>query len=120
MLVYVLFMSPINGTYRWIRLGMFSFQPSELAKIVLLLFIAAYLYKHIDKIRSSPAMIFPALLIIGIYTALIIVEPDLGTGIIIIFTVLIVVFLVTIPLRYYIVSAIGVSSIIYYLIISSN
>lgn len=53
LLVVVLFMSDYNGTHRWISLGFFSFQPSEVAKITYILWLAYLMDKYKDKRRKT-------------------------------------------------------------------
>lgn len=68
------------GAKRWLELGPIRLQPSELAKITLLMALAAY-YDWLDLKRTShPLWVFLALLIIVIPTALVLRQPDLGTA----------------------------------------
>lgn len=72
------FATKINGAYRWLRLGPLNIQPSELAKAVLLLFMAHYLSARKEHIRSFWSGVLPAMLIMGVYIGLVAAEPDLG------------------------------------------
>jgi len=81
LLISVFFLDRSHNTHRWIHAGGFSFQPSELAKPVLILFLAYFLEgksKNIDDVRNTllPAAA-PALVFLG----LIVLQPDLGTAI---------------------------------------
>lgn len=81
LLISVFFLDRSHNTHRWIHAGGFSFQPSELAKPVLILFLAFFLEtrsKTMDDWRNTlvPAAV-PLLALIG----LIVLQPDLGTGI---------------------------------------
>ncbi len=69
----------VNGARRWISVGPAAFQPSELAKLSLALWAAAYLARH--KPRSLGQLARPVGLLTGLFCALILVEPDLGTSI---------------------------------------
>jgi cell division protein FtsW len=69
----------INGTRRWIRLGPVSFQPAELAKLALVVYLAAFLARKrgdMDRFRTGT---LPPLLVAGAMAALVLVQPDLGT-----------------------------------------
>lgn len=66
-----------NGAKRWIDLGFTTFQPSELAKILLILFFARFLMDHKDDINDAVTLIKYAVLA-GIPLALILVEPNLS------------------------------------------
>ena len=81
-LVAVFAFPEINGASRWIRFGGFSFQPSEVAKISLPLFLAFFLTKNetsIGDLRSTVVPCIGALVLVG---GLIFLEPDLGTTIV--------------------------------------
>ena len=80
-LLLVLFIGDeVNGATRWINLGFTTFQPSELAKILLILFFAKFITKHEEDINYKWTIIKYAVLA-GIPLALIIVEPNLSTTI---------------------------------------
>lgn len=80
-LLLVLFIGDeVNGATRWINLGFTTFQPSELAKILLILFFAKFIMKHEEDINYKWTIIKYAVLA-GIPLALIIVEPNLSTTI---------------------------------------
>jgi cell division protein FtsW len=70
----------VNGARRWIPLGAFSFQPSELAKLGLALWLAARLARR-PAPRSLGELTKPIGLVVCLACALIVVEPDLGTAI---------------------------------------
>jgi cell division protein FtsW len=70
----------VNGARRWLQLGPAVFQPSELAKLALLVFAAAYLARR-PAPRTFGELIKPLGLVTGIVCALILAEPDLGTAI---------------------------------------
>jgi cell division protein FtsW len=78
-LVIVLAQPAVNGAHRWLRYGRFiSFQPSEIAKLIVLIFIAAYLHKHEAEINRPIRGLLPLGLVVGVFAALIAKEPDLG------------------------------------------
>jgi cell division protein FtsW len=120
LLVLVLFLSPVNNTYRWFRFGMFSFQPSELAKISLVLFIGYFLSQHYDRINLTPLKIMPVFFIVLVISGLIIIEPDVGTALTILFIVITMFFISGLSLRYYIVGGIGLIGVLYYLVVNSD
>ncbi len=70
-----------GGAQRWIDLKFMRFQPSELAKILLILFFAYYFMKHEEKINSFKS-IFSSFVLIGIPLLLILKQPDLSTTIV--------------------------------------
>ena len=79
----VVFLFPeINGARRWIRLGSFSLQPSEMAKIALPVFLSYFLVKNQDKVGDLRSTVLPCLGVLGFLAFLIVLEPDLGTTIV--------------------------------------
>ncbi len=68
----------INGASRWIRFGGFSFQPSEMAKIALPIFLAYFLTKNEETVGEASTAII-SLAAFGFFAVLIMLEPDLGT-----------------------------------------
>jgi cell division protein FtsW len=78
-LVLVFTQGKINNAHRWIRFGdFFSIQPSEFAKLALLIFVAWFLHKYEGEINQPVHRLFPLALVIGLFAALIAKEPDLG------------------------------------------
>ena len=72
LLVLVLFLTPVNDTHRWIRLGALSFQPAELAKLAVILFLAY----HLER-RGGPRQRVPALALPGAAAARLVRLPHL-------------------------------------------
>lgn len=73
----------VGGAKRWLNLGYFSFQPSELAKLVLIIYMSHSLVKKKDYLDSFSMVYLPNLLILGIFFVLIMFQPDLGTAVLI-------------------------------------
>ncbi|MDD5131319.1 MAG: putative lipid II flippase FtsW [bacterium] len=71
----------IGGAKRWISLGPLRFQPSELAKISLLIYIADYLDRKQSKMSKMIKGVAPILMVIGLICGLILIEPDMGTSV---------------------------------------
>jgi cell division protein FtsW len=80
LLVAVLFSRPINGSKRWFGIGGFGIQPSELAKVVAVLFTALILDRRMARINEVKYSLAPIALITGGLGALILFEPDFGTA----------------------------------------
>jgi cell division protein FtsW len=70
----------INGARRWLQVGPVVFQPSELAKLALLIFAAAYLARR-PVPQTLGELLKPLGLVTGVVCALLLAEPDLGTAI---------------------------------------
>jgi cell division protein FtsW len=72
--------APVNGARRWIGFGPAAFQPSELAKLALAFWVASYLTRR-EAPRTLKELWRPIGALVGLFCALILVEPDLGTTI---------------------------------------
>lgn len=68
----------VGGATRWIRIFGFSFQPSEFARLALVIYIAYSMSRKIDEIHDFYIGFLPHLIVLGIFTALIIIQPDFG------------------------------------------
>lgn len=82
MLVAVFGFPSINGARRWIRFGGFSFQPSEMAKIALPVFLAFFLARHEKTMGEIKSTVIPCVAALALLTGLVFLEPDLGTVIV--------------------------------------
>ena len=103
LLVGVLFTSPISGATSWYNLGEFSFQPSEIGKIFILMFIVATIvrlqYKGKDEINKLYKLII-SLIVAAIPIALIIKQPDYGTALAYIFAFIAILYVGGLKKRY--------------------
>jgi cell division protein FtsW len=83
LLVVVLFFRDSHHTHRWIRFGSFSFQPSEIAKPVIILFLAWFLSTRLDQMRDWRNTLQKAAIMPVVFMLLIVKQPDLGTALIV-------------------------------------
>ncbi|HEX7828430.1 MAG TPA: putative lipid II flippase FtsW [Thermoanaerobaculia bacterium] len=79
-LIVALFQSPINGTHRWIHLPGFQLQPSEFAKPVMILFIAAFLARREERINDVTTTLLPLGFILSLVAGLVLLGRDFGTA----------------------------------------
>lgn len=68
-----------GGTARWYKLGPFSLQPSEVAKLVLVLYVADFMARKGEGLRDLRRGLLPVVIVCGVSLGLISLEPDLGT-----------------------------------------
>lgn len=80
LLLAVFAFSPVNGAHRWIKFSAFSVQPSEAAKLALVIFLAYFLEKHAGEEGSLLRTFVPCLVVTGVLAMLVVAEPDLGTA----------------------------------------
>ena len=100
-LISVFFLDRAHGTHRWFRIGPISFQPSELAKPALILFLAWFLEnktKNMDDWRNT---LLPAIVPTVVFLGLIVFQPDLGTAIACAGITACILFVAGIRLRYF-------------------
>ncbi len=109
-----------GGAMRWLRIQSFSFQPSEVAKLGLIIFLAYFLTKKDEKIRSFSFGFLPTVLLSGLVVVLVAKEPDLGAAVflsVIVFLLLFVsgarviyiagALLLAVPVTYYLLTNFG-------------
>lgn len=70
-----------GGSRRWLPLGPINFQPSELAKFTIVIYLAAYIDRNKEKIKKIKNGVLPPVAVIAIISFLILLEPDLGTAV---------------------------------------
>ncbi|MBI5044147.1 MAG: putative lipid II flippase FtsW [Nitrospirae bacterium] len=71
----------VNGARRWLRLGILSFQPAELSKLTIIIYMARIITKKGERIKDFMNGFLPVMSIIGIIVMLIMIEPDIGTAV---------------------------------------
>ena len=90
----------VNGARRWLGVGALQFQPSELMKLSLILYAAQLLSAQPRRVRSLKGLVNPLLLIVGAACLLVMAEPDLGTALVIAFSLAAVLVAGGVPMRY--------------------
>ena len=96
LLVLVLFPQfgkKVGGAQRWLQLGGFTFQPSELAKFTLILYVVHSLVKKQEKIKDFFYGYLPNLVVLGVFSILFLLQPDMGTTVIMLTVIFILFFI---------------------------
>jgi cell division protein FtsW len=93
----------VNGGRRWLRLAGFSFQVSELARVLVLIYVASYAARRRDELRESFAGLVKPLLLLGLVAVLLLGEPDFGAATVLFATGFGMLFLAGARLRYVVV-----------------
>lgn len=107
-----------GGARRWIRLGPLNFQPAEIAKVAICLYLSDYLSRRIKGIqRGEFSVLLPPLLILGLTCGLILLEPDLGSSLFIFLVSAILFFLAGIRLRYVLLASLAFVPAFYFLVV---
>lgn len=82
-----------HGSLRWIRLGPINFQPSEFAKLFMVIYVAGYLVRKQDALRNFTQGILMIGIVLAVMGVLLLQEPDLGTAVVLAATVMTMLFL---------------------------
>lgn len=102
-----------HNTHRWIRFGILSFQPSELAKPALVLFLAWFLQNRMQTIDDWRGTILPAALPSLVFIVLILKEPDLGTALVCAAVTALMLYLAGMEMKYLGYAALAAAPVLY-------
>jgi len=119
MLVAVLFGRPVNGTRRWFGIGGLGVQPSELAKIVCVLFTALILERRMHRIDDVAYSLLPIGIVVGIMTGLVMLEPDFGTALSLLLIAGVMVFTAGLHYKYIVGLALTLAPVLYIVLMSA-
>ncbi len=111
LLIAVLFTTPVNGAKSWFELKLFTFQPSEVAKIFVILTLASLLCKIQEGGRNElnkPRKLLTCLAIVIVPTILIIMQPDYGTAMAFLVATFLMLFVAGLNKKYIIVTLIAI------------
>jgi cell division protein FtsW len=120
LLVAVLFSPPLNNAHRWMRSGLISFQPSEMAKLSLTISLAYLLDRRGDRLEDFWSGWFPSLLITGFLGFLVLIEPDYGTAFCLVFIGSCLFFVSGVPLRQLTALAAASAPVLLWLVFSED
>ncbi len=70
----------VNGSTRWVRLGILNFQVVEAVKVMFIIYMAGYLVRKADRIRNVFVDTFKPLMLAGVLTLLLLLQPDMGSA----------------------------------------
>ncbi len=105
-----------NGARSWFGIGPLGIQPSEATKIALIIFVAKYLTNNNKDIKSIKKGVLPILSIIILFFGLIMLEPDFGTGMVMVATLIVILFISGVNISFFlkssIVGIVGIVSLI--------
>lgn len=108
-----------NGSRSWFGIGSLGIQPSEFAKLGLIIYVAKYLANNRKIIKDVKKGVLPILLVIGVFFILIMLEPDFGTAMVIVLTLVVMIFISGVKLSFFIkVGLLGLLGIIGLIIVA--
>lgn len=116
-LLLVFFFDSVKGGHRHLRFGTWAtFQPSEMAKLMILFFLGSYMQKHQSEIRRPGFFPRSCLIYVGFFAVLIGIEPDLGQALCIIFITALLLFIAGLDRKYFGIAALSAVPAFYLLV----
>ena len=91
-----------NGSRSWFGIGGFGIQPSEFAKIGLIIYVAKYLSNNKKNMRDIKQGVLPIMSLILVFFGLIMLEPDFGTAMVIVLTLVVMIFISGVKMSFFI------------------
>lgn len=119
-LVGVLFMPARNGSQRWFSFGGITLQPSEFAKLAIILFTAAILERRMHRVDDVGYSVLPIGLVAGLLCGLVLIEPDFGTALSILAIVCVMLFAAGLSYRYIVGSALVMVPVLAVVLLSAD
>ncbi len=116
LLVSVFAMHALNNTHRWFKMGVFTFQPSELAKPMTVLFLAYFLQTRIHRMDDWKGTVLRASLPPLVFVALIMKEPDLGTALVCVGVTVAMLYLAGLQVKWIGLGILASSPVMYYML----
>jgi cell division protein FtsW len=108
-----------NGSRSWFGIGSFGIQPSEFAKIGLIIYVSKYLANNNKNMRNIKSGVLPIIFVILIFFALIMLEPDFGTAMVIVLTLIVLIFTSGVKLSFFFkIGLVGLMGIVALIIIA--
>lgn len=115
LLVLVFFAPSTANTQRWLSLPGFNFQPSELAKLALILFLAYSLDRRRESV-NHPATLMPIVVLVGLMAGLVLIQPDLGTAASLVILAMVVLFVAGLRLHWIGIAALASLPLLYFFV----
>lgn len=92
----------VNGSARWLNLGIVTFQVSEFGKLAVVIYLSSYIVRHNDALKHQIAGFIRPMMLLALIGGLLILEPDFGATVVIMATSLAMLFLAGVPLYQFI------------------
>lgn len=92
----------VNGSRRWLAFGPIGIQVSELAKVTMIFYLSGYLVRQHQLVNQSIIGFIKPMIILGVFSFLLLLEPDFGATVVISVTTMAMLFLTGVKFRYYI------------------
>ncbi len=110
----------VGGARRWFRLGGLSFQPSELAKFALLVYLSSSAARKADRLTQFSVGFLPHLLVASVMVVLVLAQPDLGTAVLLMGTTLVLLFVAGTRLVYIVTAVLVAAPFAWYAVVGTS
>lgn len=108
-----------NGSRSWFGIGGFGIQPSEFTKLGLIIFTSKYLSNNTRELKDIKKGVFPILAVVFLVFGLIMLEPDFGTGVVIVMTIIVLLFISGVKMNFFIkIGVLGLIGIVILILIA--
>ena len=108
-----------NGSRSWFGIGGFGIQPSEFTKLGLIIFTSKYLSNNIRELKDIKKGVLPILAVVFLVFGLIMLEPDFGTGVVIVMTIIVLLFISGVKMNFFIkIGVLGLIGIVILILIA--
>lgn len=108
-----------NGSRSWFGIGGFGIQPSEFTKLGLIIFTAKYLSNNSRELKDIKKGVFPILGVLILVFGLIMLEPDFGTGVVIVMTIIVLLFVSGVKMNFFIkIGIVGIIGIVVLILVA--
>ncbi len=108
----------VNGALRWLSFGPVGFQPGELAKLAIVVYLAHSLAKKREKVSSFSIGFLPHVLVTSLVVALVLIEPDIGTSAVIYATLGVMLFAGGTKIGYLVLAVVGAMPVAYHYVMT--
>jgi cell division protein FtsW len=104
----------ISGGKRWIYIGPINFQPSEISKLAVIIYISYFVSNNLDKMKNLIKGVLPCLIVIGINAGLIMLEHHLSGTILVVASGFVLLFISGVPTSWFLITGGGIAGVIAY------
>lgn len=119
LLAVLLIGTEVNGSVRWLRLGPINIQPSEFAKLSIIIFLASYLVRRQEEVVDTIKGFIKPLVVLSLFAVLLLLQPDLGSTVVIVVVMMGMLFIADAKLINFIAIIVSLLAVIVTLVVMS-
>ncbi len=109
----------VNGSIRWLRIGVFNIQPSEFSKLAIVLFLSSYLVRRQEEVVDTIKGFIKPLVVLSLFSILLLSQPDLGSIVVIVVVMMGMLFIANAKLVNFIAIIVSLLAVIVTLVVTS-